>query len=345
MTFFHLSHTDLDGYGCQLLTNEIFPEGFFKNSNYGEEIISQFETILSSLKYDSPSYILISDLNLTISEAKYIEEKIDRLTKDGYKITLKLFDHHISSIECAQRFKWYYVDVTKSATKILYEHFSKQGYKLNKYKRIVEIINAIDIWLEDSKYFEFGKVFNRLIEEAKELNRIMFPKESTTYKLYMLKKGNAFLNKTPIELDENIFYIKRDFFANEKIDTIDNLIAEYIVKLLNPEKEKISISYKEKRGILTYEISNSSIIGNLFLKENPEFYFFMNLNPKGGFNLRANNKMNVSKMAYEIANGGGHPNASGGKFEDFEEKYSYDEIHNFVTKQFNNLTSSHILQH
>ena len=29
MTLFHLSHTDLDGYACQLLTKEYFKKAFF----------------------------------------------------------------------------------------------------------------------------------------------------------------------------------------------------------------------------------------------------------------------------------------------------------------------------
>ena len=29
MKLFHISHTDLDGYGCQLITKEYFKEGSF----------------------------------------------------------------------------------------------------------------------------------------------------------------------------------------------------------------------------------------------------------------------------------------------------------------------------
>ena len=38
MKLFHISHTDLDGYGCQLITKEYFKEGFFYNANYGLEV-------------------------------------------------------------------------------------------------------------------------------------------------------------------------------------------------------------------------------------------------------------------------------------------------------------------
>jgi len=49
-----------------------------------------------------------------------------------------------------------YLDTTRSATKITYDwlrdefNFDSEG----KYSKIVDAINAIDIWLEDSPYFD-----------------------------------------------------------------------------------------------------------------------------------------------------------------------------------------------
>ena len=37
MKLFHISHTDLDGYGCHLVTKEYFKDGYFYNGNYGLE--------------------------------------------------------------------------------------------------------------------------------------------------------------------------------------------------------------------------------------------------------------------------------------------------------------------
>ena len=38
MKIYHLSHTDLDGYGAQYITNFYFKNVKFLNSNYGREI-------------------------------------------------------------------------------------------------------------------------------------------------------------------------------------------------------------------------------------------------------------------------------------------------------------------
>ncbi|MDD3468243.1 MAG: 3'-to-5' oligoribonuclease B, partial [Campylobacterales bacterium] len=38
MRLFHLSHTDLDGYGCQYVASKYAKNARFFNSNYGNEI-------------------------------------------------------------------------------------------------------------------------------------------------------------------------------------------------------------------------------------------------------------------------------------------------------------------
>ena len=51
--------------------------------------------------------------------------------------------------------------------------------------------------------------------------------------------------------------------------------------------------------------------------------------------LRSNNKLDVSKMAAHIGNGGGHPNAAGGKIEGFKDSFVYAEVREFVQNYIN----------
>ncbi len=81
----------------------------------------------------------------------------------------------------------------------------------------------------------------------------------------------------------------------------------------------MSITFNGYKGILTYSTGNTSLIGNNFLVKNGDFDFYMDVNSHGGFSLRSNNKMDVSKMAETIGKGGGHPNASGGKMEGYKD--------------------------
>ena len=47
---FHISHTDLDGYACQFLTNEVFPKKHFYNANYGLEVKQALKLVITEIK-------------------------------------------------------------------------------------------------------------------------------------------------------------------------------------------------------------------------------------------------------------------------------------------------------
>ncbi len=331
MDFYHLSHTDLDGYTCQFITKHIYEEGFFVNANYGEEVTVRIDQILQEIANSSQEniFFLITDLNLNEEEASYLDREIKRI-KDK-KIKLLLLDHHASGIETAQKFRWYHLDITKSASKITYEYFHN-GCNISHLANFINAVNAVDIWLQDDPLFEFGKVLMRLIDEAKEINRFTFNTAHIRYKHAMLQKALAFVNRPQnhIALDDAICQIKKSFFIKSYNDTLDNLITSHILSLIESQKEEMTIFFQGNKGILTFGIQNSSIVGNGFLRLNPDYHFFMNVSPRGTFSLRADNKMDVAKMAERIAGGGGHPNASGGKLKEFKEFFIYDELKSFI---------------
>jgi len=335
---YHLSHIDLDGYGCQFLANSVFSDISFYNANYGAEVSERLEQIYSDIKEQKAKnkslkpLILITDLNLTTKESNQLEKKAIKL---GAK--LLLLDHHATGANAAERFAWYNLDTTKCATTITYNwlkefhNFDKEG----DYKAIVEAIEAIDIWVDTSKYFDYGRVLLGMISGAREVNRVVFANEDRAYKFRLIKEAQEILNNTtledaPIALDDKLHFIKKDFFKKEKNDTKDNLVATYITDILSASKETMSIFYKGYKGILTYSTGNTSLIGNNFLIKNEDFDFYMDVNSRGNFSLRSNNKVDVSKIAAQIGNGGGHPNASGGKIENYKDSFVYDNFKEFI---------------
>ncbi|MRI58154.1 MAG: hypothetical protein C6H99_01460 [Epsilonproteobacteria bacterium] len=327
MAFYHLSHTDLDGYTCQYITKQLYPQGRFFNANYGEEVQVRIDQILDLIAQEQePSLFLITDLNLNDHEASYLDQKIKKLES----VELMLLDHHASGLETSLGYGWYHLDVTKSASLITFERFKKES--ITHLEPLVRAVNAVDIWLQEDRLFEFGKVLMRLVDEAKEINRYTFNEDSIAYKHAMLQSALPYLERPDghIALDDDLCKIKKAHFLQDGADTLDNLLTAHILKLLASQKERMSISFQEYKGILTYGIQNSSIVGNAFLKANPDFHFFMNVSPRGTFSLRADNKMDVSKMAQMIAGGGGHPNASGGKIEDFREFFVYEDLRSFI---------------
>jgi len=338
---YHLSHIDLDGYGCQYLTNKCFKNIDSFNANYGPEVTARLEEIVKKIEQDKfvqgteiERLILITDLNLTTKEGNWIEKEAIRI---GAK--LQLLDHHATGANAAERFAWYILDTTRCATLITYD-WLQQHYGFdpeNEYATIVKAINAIDIWKSEDELFEYGKVMLGMISGAREINRILFPDEDRAFKLAMIEaaKERIGIHEAPIRLDDDLHQIKKAFFRQHENSTKDNLVALYVTDLLTKEKQRLTIYYKDYKGILGYNVGNTSIIGNTFLINNPNYDFYMDVNFRGHFSLRSNNKLDVSSMAAAIGNGGGHPNASGGKIEGYRDSFVYSDVRKFVQEYIN----------
>jgi len=327
---FHLSHIDLDGYGCQYLSQKVFKNIQCYNANYGAEVTQKITEILEDIKNmsDIKPLILITDLNLTTKEANSLEKEAVKL---GAKIVL--LDHHATGKNADEKFAWYFLDTSRCATLITYE-WLYDNFEFDKdrsYAKIVDAINAIDIWVDDSIYFDYGRVLLGMISGAREVNRVVFANEDRAYKLFLIDSskeilGNTPLEDAPIELDDRLHFIKKEFFKGLKRDTKDNLVANFVTEILSKNRDIMKVEFEGKVGILTYSTGNTSLIGNNFLVANEDFDFYMDVNSRGGFSLRSNNKVDVSKMAAKVGNGGGHPNASGGKIENYKNFFVYSKL-------------------
>ena len=348
MKLFHISHTDLDGFTCQLITKEFFKEGYFYNANYGLEVkLSIKKALEDMLEFkDEEILFLITDLNLTFQESKDLDLDVSKMNENGYKIKLQLLDHHISGKKSADSFYWYYLDDKRCATKIVYDYMFEEyeGFDCNTsawLKPLVDAVNAVDIWLEhEKKNFEFGKVLMSMVTKVKEINNILFANLNREFKFYLLKEASKYLDEVDghIKLDNEVHFMKKEFLKlNNKDDTLDNLSAIYLVKTLDDIKEELTVTYKEHKGLLTYCLGSISIPANAFLKANPDYDFFIDINKKGSASFRADGKLDVSILASKIANGGGHVNASGGKFEDFKETINFSDVKAYIQNKLNKI--------
>ena len=322
MKIAHLSHTDLDGYSCQLVSDFYLKNVKFFNSNYGREIDEKFASMLEFIG-DEKGLILISDLNLSLAQCENYERLI------GLKnIKIILLDHHQSGAECAAKFGWYYLDSSRCATKIVYDFFSQIYGSDANLSAYCDVVNSVDIWLKDDPNFELGKVCMNIISGAKEINKVLFCDEQMEYFFYLMREFARFIGvqDSHIDLDDATHEIKKNFFKLDKNDTLSNLVSAYLIRLLSAKKDEFSLEYRGKRGILTYNIGGVSVIGNDFLVANPEFDFFLDITSKKTMSFRANGKIDVSKMAKDLVGGGGHVNASGGFFSGFKDCYNYAQI-------------------
>lgn len=331
-TFYHLSHIDLDGYSCQLVMAQTAHTMISYNANYGAEVMDRLEEILDTVKKTKQeATILISDLNLTPDEAKWLHYEVIKLNDTGWKLTITLLDHHGSGKDTAAQYPWYFLDTDRCATKIVYE-YAIEHYGLSAggwLEEFVKVVNAVDLWhQEEVEDFEYGKVCMRLISDAKELSRVMFGNEDRAYKLALLEQAATmrFVPDAPIKLDEALHKMKKEFFKEDVDNTLDNLSTKYIVALLGSKRSTMTVYYKGWRGFLSYGLGNTSIIGNGFVTAFPDFDFIVDVSTRGTMSLRGHDKVDVAMMAGEWANGGGHPNAAGGRIQGFKEQFRYDKV-------------------
>ncbi len=337
----HLSHIDLDGYSCQLIMKYTPYQIVNYNANYGAEVKQKLEIMIDAIKADKrASLILITDLNLSPDESKWLQHEVAQLNRSNRDVKITLLDHHGSGEASSKKYDWYFLDVERCATKITYDYV-KENFKFDEpewMNKFVNIVNAVDLWKkEEVENFEYGKVCMRLINETRELNRSMFAKEDSHYKLSLLIQAAKLMNEpnAQILLDERIHLLKKEFFQVDKNDTLDNLATKYIVNLLGKKRSTNTIYYKGYKGFLSYGVGNTSIVGNGFLVEFPEYDFIVDISYRGAMSLRANNQVNVAQISKEWSNGGGHPNAAGGRISGFKEQYRYDKVKQQVEEIIN----------
>ncbi|MCV6608646.1 MAG: DHHA1 domain-containing protein [Campylobacterales bacterium] len=196
------------------------------------------------------------------------------------------------------------------------------------FETYVNSVNAYDLWHQEDKNFEYGKVLNRACVDSKEINLNLFPVDNFNYRSSVLKEAIKYLSDgCHIEYDDNILKYKKKFLRRDKENnTIDNLVADYMLELLNSNKENMTIYYDQYKGILTNAIGNSSVLGNAFLTANSDYDFFLDVGNTGNISLRADGNIDVSKIAAKFFGGGGHPNASGGRAQGLRDIFIYPTL-------------------
>lgn len=368
MQVYHLSHIDLDGYGAQFVAREFFKNIRFYNANYGKEVSARLKQILRNIAESSldsansaKSLILITDLNLTLSEAKFLQGEVDLLNAQGKKVQILLLDHHITGKDCAQNYSWYHLDESICATKITFQYLAqnlaeidadsanaeilRDSAKMQRFAKFVDMIDSADTWKEGGFAFEFGKVALGMIAQSKEFSRYMFECFDNEFRFALLEKAQDFLldsannmrENAAVELDNNIFLFKKDILGGDRNrQTMEQILSHKQATLLSQNKEKYLVKCEGKKGIVTYGIGGISVVANLFLRQNADLDFFIDVGLRGNVSLRANGNCDVSEMAKEYFSGGGHKNAAGGRIEGFRETFLYEEAKAQVEAIFKN---------
>lgn len=385
---YHLSHTDLDGYGCQAVV-EHFRTGMYQmfrrsntkaskvdeiledkeplikldveyfNSNYGEEITKTLTHIFKLMKSyrecgdTDEMLLLITDLNLTEEQAKFVEENID-----GFENTeVVLLDHHISGKEVAKDRKWYRLDTTSSGTMLTFLYFFKMFYPDRERSEtdimeLAMIVDTYDLWKEQNeKEFSIGKCFSFYLNSVNHyVPRKIYQQHHdgivrdlvfyVSYACDTDKKVYDLFRHVVIEFVKDTYEL--DSYPASLQDAIELIDVKSILSELDcsvSDRATILNSvgippYRDNQVILELGVYYSdkhisSSVMNKVLKEKPEIFGLMVINPSGTASLRSTGKLDVSKIA-KLFGGGGHLCAAGCKFERKDESTTIGEYVNYI---------------
>ncbi len=302
----HLSHTDLDGYGCQLVTYQLKPDVIYFNANYGEidDVLSKIYDIIQE-----NDKLLITDLNLTLEQSDNLQMMMN--TK---KFTTVLIDHHGTGQESADKYSWYNLDTSKCATASTFEYFkNSESYPI--LSKIVDLVNTYDMWIKENKYdFERATLLSNTIFETS-----IDSKFDAEFKINILKEIGTSLVQG---LDASVVESNIPFIISE---TLHELCSDETMRSIISD-DNICSSYKmsifpalEMKSFLTYSVNGQNvqffkdITSNTFqyssdylFSANPKYKdcVFAKISSNGNMSFRY-----VNKNAVQIAKifcGGGH---------------------------------------
>ena len=313
----HISHTDLDGYGCHLISSLLVnPEDVKQyNIDYGS-----FLDILEIVKINKEDFLLITDINLNEEEAL----KIDEYQKEiGF--VLKLLDHHKTGEKQAEKYDWYNLNTEKCGTLLTFEFFetfvkdvSKE--KLDDLRKFSNIVNAYDMWKENDPYFNKGKLLDRIIYENRRSFPVELKREERKHILSMLYNTFKLFETSASVSDAEFkkYVLERKLFIDDNDDnpeiTLHEVKVEYFTDKIMAKKpyEILKID-----GLNIYLFTGLSrifqIFSNKILRENKKIDVAININQFGFMSIRARrDDVDMGKFAEKYFGGGGHPQAAGG---------------------------------
>lgn len=288
-----LTHTDLDGIGCELLIKLKFGKNNVDVSKCGYHNINSilYSTLKNEKDYDK---IYITDISVDEKMAKWIEK--------DFKHKVVLIDHHPTAL-WLNRYNWATVkthinDEVVSATKLVYDNVLEHSSICFKDTSLEDIISRVD-------EFDTWKWNSKVNLKAKELNDICY--------ILGLDEMSDFLYESVINSNGNTELV----YSDEINILLKHREKEYKECLESANKSMITATYKQYMFGLVYSDRFNSELGNDLAKMNPKLDFIAILNMKTGLSLRGvKDNIDLGLIAKEMGaeincKGGGHPKASG----------------------------------
>jgi oligoribonuclease NrnB/cAMP/cGMP phosphodiesterase (DHH superfamily) len=334
MKNYHLSHTDLDGYSCQVITSMVPGNWIYLNAGYGN-VKEKLEDILSkALEGDS---ILITDVNLKMDVADWLDQEVKERN-----LSLKLLDHHETGSDVAKKYDWYHLDTTICATTITFNEFASKIENRDAYhimNRYQQIVNTYDLWKESEPNFYLGKMASQMLYRG-----LKFPNElsedKSNFNIFVLTKIAVYIFKdmNVESIEGRQYHIHKEFFKGLILDSdfenpkhtledrlnifVYNKFKEFDLPIITIDGIRLKLFYNVDGGVFQN-------VSHMFLNNNDgTFDACINVMKMGNLSIRSKEPITVNQLAVKYFNGGGHPQACGGFIgeKNSNKKYSREEI-------------------
>jgi hypothetical protein len=322
---YHLSHTDLDGYGAQYMVGQTGQRCHFFNADY-REIGNALDEIVGRIaKAGEPAGLLITDLNLSLDQAEQLDRRIRRMK---VPVELQLLDHHATGADCAEAFDWYYLDTERCASLLAFEAVADQLDEpvRERMRKRAAFIDVGDRWLRDHADFRraiylIGLVMqdDHLAPPLKDLKR--------AYRFHLME---AFFRSH--EAGESLETFERDLFEIRKAflkGRIEKRVFNDENLPLNDKYHILSASVLDEDVVPILEIDGvrTGIFFNWphdvwrgvimdMMETRGRIDMALGIRGNGRLSLRANPGVNAGEISARYFGGGGHPGAAGGEIRD-----------------------------
>lgn len=314
-----ITHTDLDGYGCESILSAIFPVLYIERTNPGKPLIDSLEKAIDKFS-KGLDILIVTDLNLT-------PEAYDLLNASGYIDKVIWIDHHQTNVE---NFDSYWIEEN---TCILSEYFGEPTCatslvwglcrdSINNRNILDNIGDLVTETIRMYDTYEFTKDNSSLISFAGN--------DKTYHPAYILNTAYHLGNAGKIFVDElyglqddvsdmislmlNGLYHINDGIYNSIIGSTLFKDADYVNKKLEKSFEQITIIngrvYKF-RAIFAEKLMND--IGHELMAIYPEVDFIAIIGDNAISLRTEKDNIDLSQIAKAFNPlGGGHKKAAGG---------------------------------
>ena len=322
---YHLSHTDLDGYGAQYMVDQTDQRCHFFNADYRDINNAIDEIIGRIVKAGEPAGLLITDLNLTLDQARALDK---RIAKSKVPIELQLLDHHATGADCAEAFDWYYLDTDRCASLLAFDAVADQldESKRELMRQRAEFIDVGDRWLRDHEDFRRAIYLIGLVMQDDHLA----PPLKDLKRAYRFHVMDAFFRShesgESLEgFERQLFDVRKTFLkgrVEKRIFNDENLPLNDKFHMLSASVlDEDFVPVLEIEGVRTGVFFNwphdvwRGVIMDM-MEARGQIDMAMGIRGNGRLSLRANPGVNAGEISARYFGGGGHPGAAGGELKD-----------------------------